>query len=87
VPELRSRDVPKLFEAARARMNAGVAAALADLDALGGHENKCFALASEVALVAGQGPAGTMLPTLRARIRPEPEYAECAIATFAAKYA
>lgn len=87
VPELRSRDVPTLFEAARERMNAGLDAALADLDVLGGHENKCFALASEVALVAGHGPSGTMLPRLQAHIRPEAHYAECAITTFAAKYA
>jgi len=87
VPELRARDVTALFEAARSRMDAGVDAALADLDALGGHQNKCFALASEVALVAGHGPAGTMLPRLREHIKPDASYAECAIATFAAKYA
>jgi uncharacterized membrane protein YebE (DUF533 family) len=87
VPDLRSRDVEALFEAARARMNDGLEAALLDLEALGGHENKCFALAAEVALVAGHGEAGTMLPRLRDHIRPEPGYADCAIATFAAKYA
>ena len=86
VPELRSRNVETLFEAARARMNGGLEAALADLDALGGQENKCFALASEVALVAGRGPAGTILPRLREHIKPDANYAECAIATFAAKY-
>ena len=87
VPDLRSRDVEALFESARARMKGGLDAALADLEALGGHQNKCFALAAEVALVAGHGPAGTMLPRLRDHIRPEPDYADCAIATFAAKYA
>ena len=87
VPELRSRDVPALFEAARARMDSGLEVALADLDALDGHRNKCFALASEVALVAGHGPAGTMLPRLQVHIAPEAHYAECAIATFAAKFA
>lgn len=87
VPDLRSRDVEALFEAARARMNDGLDAALVDFGALGGHENKCFALAAEVALVAGHGEAGTMLPRLRDHIRPEPAYADCAIATFAAKYA
>lgn len=87
VPELRSRDVPKLFEAARLRMDGGLEAALGDLERVGAYQNKCFALAAEVALVAGQGPAGTMLPTLRARIKPDAGYAECAIATFAAKYA
>jgi uncharacterized membrane protein YebE (DUF533 family) len=87
VPDLRSRDVEALFEAARTRMNDGLETALTDLDALGGHENKCFALAAEVALVAGHGEAGTMLPRLRDHIRPEPGYADCAIATFAAKYA
>lgn len=87
VPELRSRDVPKLFEAARLRMNEGLDHALADLENVGSHQNKCFALAAEVALVAGQGPAGTMLPVLRDHIKPDPGYADCAIATFAAKYA
>ena len=87
VPDLRSRDVEALFESARVRMSHGVEAALADLETLGGHENKCFALAAEVALVAGHGPVGMMLSRLRDHIRPEPDYADCAIATFAAKYA
>ena len=86
VPELRSRDVEALFAAARARMDEGLDVALADLETLEGHENQCFALAAEVALVAGEGE-GTMLPRLRERIRPEDGYADCAIATFAAKYA
>ena len=86
VPDLRSRDVEALFQSARTRMNEGLEAALADFDALGAHQNKCFALAAEVALVAGQGE-GAMLPRLRDHIRPDPSYADCAIATFAAKYA
>jgi hypothetical protein len=86
VPALRSRDVEALFGAARARMASGVDVALSDLDALSGHENTCFALAAEVALVAGKGE-GAVLPRLRAHIRPDAAYAECALATFAAKYA
>lgn len=87
VPELRSRDVDGLFASARARLSAGVETALGDLGHLEGHRDKCFALAAEVALVAGRGPLGTMLPRLQEQIRPDPDYAECAIATFAAKYA
>ena len=87
VPDLRTQDVEALFSAARARMNEGLEVALADLGALGGQEDKCFALTAEVALVAGHGEAGTMLPVLREHIRPDPAYAESAIATFAAKYA
>ncbi len=86
VPELRSRDVEALFTAARARMAEGLEVALGDLGALRGNEDKCFALAAEVALVAGTGD-NPMLPRLRDRIRPSDSYAECAIATFAAKYA
>lgn len=100
VPELRARDVTALFAAARARMDAGLDAALADLAALpaGAAElteptpiararDKCFALAAEVALVAGRGPGGTMLPRLRDHIAPDASSADCAITTFAAKYA
>ena len=87
VPELRNRDVDALFADAKSRMSAGVEAALAHLGGLEAHREKCFALATEVALVAGRGPAGTMLPRLQDRIRPAMDYAECAIATFAAKYA
>lgn len=87
VPDLRGRDVEALFEEARTRMNGGLDAALADFSALAGHENKCFGLAAEVALVAGRGALGTALPRLREHIRPEAFYAECAIVTFAAKYA
>jgi hypothetical protein len=69
-------------------MAAGLDAALADLGTLeGGHANKCFALAAEVALVAGRGPEGTLLPRLRQHIAADPACADCAIATFAAKYA
>ncbi len=87
VPELRGRDVDALFASAKARMSGGLEAALADLGSLEAHREKCFALAAEVALVAGRGPHGTMLPTLQDQIRPDPSYAECAVATFAAKYA
>lgn len=87
VPELRGRDVDALFADAKSRMSAGVDAALAHLGGLEAHREKCFALATEVALVAGRGPSGTMLPRLQDRIRPAADYAECAIATFAAKYA
>ena len=86
VPELRARDVEALFTAARARMAEGLEVALGDLGTLGGNEDKCFALAAEVALVAGTGE-NPMLPRLRDRIGPSESYAECAIATFSAKYA
>ncbi|MBS2014770.1 MAG: TerB family tellurite resistance protein [Deltaproteobacteria bacterium] len=86
VPELRGRDVGGLFDAARSRMSGGVDAALADLAGRDVLREKAFALAAEVALVAGRGPQGTMLPRLQETLRPDPDYAECAIATFAAKY-
>lgn len=86
VPELRSRDVAALFAAARARMSEGLEVALADLGSLAGNEDKCFALAAEVALVAGEGDAA-MLTRLRDHIHPSEAYADCAITTFAAKYA
>ncbi len=86
VPELRSRDVEALFASARARMSEGLELALADLGSLAGNEDKCFALAAEVALVAGEGEAA-MLTRLREHIHPGDAYADCAIATFAAKYA
>ncbi|MBX3190537.1 MAG: hypothetical protein KF819_26285 [Labilithrix sp.] len=89
VPELRARDVTSLFAAARARMNEGLEAALRDLGGLDGLEDKCFALAAEVALVAGSrsGPEGAMLHRLQEHVRPDADVAECAISTFAAKYA
>jgi len=87
VPELRRRDVTALFAAARAQMGEGLDVALRELDGLGPHRNKAFSLAAEVALVAGHGQEGTLLPTLRARIEPDGDAAEHAIAAFAAKFA
>jgi uncharacterized membrane protein YebE (DUF533 family) len=86
VPELRARDVTTIFDAAKTRMNDGVEAALGDLAGLTACRNKCFALAAEVALIAGRGPEGTLLPRLREKVAPEPDYADSAVATFAAKY-
>jgi tellurite resistance protein len=87
VPELRTRDVSSLFEAAKARMSVGPEIVLDDLAAMSAScKNKCFALATEVALIAGKGPEGTMLPRLLAKLAPDRDYADAAIATFAAKY-
>jgi len=90
VPELKSRDdVTALFAAARAKMNAGPGPAFDELTKLTDPtlRNKCFALATEVALISGRGPEGTMLPHLLAKLAPDRDYADAAIATFAAKYA
>ena len=87
VPELRTREVGPLFEAAKARTQHGAEAALASLAALPRCKSKCFALATEVALVAGNGPRGTLLPRLRETLCPDRDDADSAIATFAAKYA
>lgn len=87
VPELRARDVTALFDAAKLRMAGGADAALAELAALTRGKDKCFALATEVALIAGKGPEGTLLPRLRASLGPDSDLADAAIATFAAKYA
>lgn len=88
VPELKTRDVAKLFAAARSKMDQGREVALAELTALTEPRlrNKCFALATEVALISGRGPEGTMLPHLLAKIGPDRDYADAALATFAAKY-
>jgi uncharacterized membrane protein YebE (DUF533 family) len=86
VPELRSRDFQVLVEGATKRIGEGPARALEDLSALGAQKNKGFALAAEVALVAGRGEEGTMLPKLRDVIGPDADVADCAVATFAAKY-
>jgi len=87
VPELRTRDVSTIFDAAKTRMNDGVEVALGDLAGLPSCKNKCFALAAEVALISGRGPDGTLLPRLRERLAPDSDYADSAVATFAAKYA
>ncbi len=87
VPELRKHDVSTVFDAAKARMNDGVDVALGDLAGLPSCKNKCFALAAEVALISGRGPDGTLLPRLRERLAPDDDYADSAVATFAAKYA
>jgi uncharacterized membrane protein YebE (DUF533 family) len=87
VPELRAHDVTALFDAAKTRMGDGLDAALGDLATMTRCKNKCFALAAEVALIAGRGPEGTLLPRLREHLAPDADYADSAIATFAAKYA
>ena len=48
-------------------------------------KDKCFALATEVALVTGLSAERTLLPRLVKTLAPDE--AEAAIATFAAKYA
>jgi uncharacterized membrane protein YebE (DUF533 family) len=87
VPELRGRDVSGLFEAAKARLAEGAEAALGALAAEVSSRNKGFAVGAEVALVAGRGPSGTLLPRLRQALEPDADCADAAIATFAAKYA
>jgi hypothetical protein len=86
VPELRQRDVATLFGAAKARLGDGVEAALGDLVELRSGKGKCFTLATEVALVAGGNPTA-LLPRLAGRLGLPREFADAAIATFAAKYA
>jgi len=88
VPDLRTHDVGALFATARARVSASVPDALRELGAMTHPgKNKCFALATEVALVAGLSQDRTLLPALGAQLAPDRDYADAAIATFAAKYA
>jgi uncharacterized membrane protein YebE (DUF533 family) len=86
VPDLRAHDVGALFAKARERIAAGVDDAIASLRTAVA-KNKCFALATEVALVAGLGAERTLLPRLIGAIAPARDHADAAIATFAAKYA
>lgn len=84
VPDLRNHDVSALFASARATIEAGVEAAIDSLRGLAAKE-KCFALATEVALVTGLHADHTLLPRLVKTLGPDE--ADAAIATFAAKYA
>ncbi|MBX3234467.1 MAG: hypothetical protein KIT84_09340 [Labilithrix sp.] len=87
VPDLRAHDVGALFAAARTKIEASPDAALVTLAAMTAGKNKCFALATEVALVAGLSHERTLLPSIAAHLAPDRDYADAAIATFAAKYA
>ncbi len=82
--------VPTDLPAVVARVESRVAAdAEKELAALANApaKSKCFAAAAEVALVAGRGPEGTLLPRLRETLAPDADLAAAAVATFAAKYA
>lgn len=83
VPDLRTEDVAQLFTTARSRIEAGAEEAIESLRACGA-KNKCFALATEVALVTGLSAERTLLPRLVKTLTPDD--ADSAIATFAAKY-
>jgi tellurite resistance protein len=90
VPEIASRDAAAILANVEGRVAVD---AEKELGALAGRcagsekKNKCFAVAAEVALVAGRGPEGTLLPRLRERLAPDTDVADSAVATFAAKYA
>ena len=84
VPDLRAHDVGLLFTLARKRIEAGADEAIASLGDVTAKE-KCFAVATEVALVTGLHADHTLLPRLLTTMAPE--YSDAAIATFAAKYA
>lgn len=86
VPELKTRDFHELVDGATKRMSEGPAVAFGELGKLDASRNKAFALVAEVALVAGKGESGTLLPKLREVIAPDPDVADGAVATFAAKY-
>ena len=87
VPDLKLHDVSGLFTVAKAQIDGGLEHALHALTTPPGERNKCFALATEVALVAGLSHEETLLPRVSKQLGPEPDYADAAIATFAAKYA
>jgi uncharacterized membrane protein YebE (DUF533 family) len=84
VPDLRHHDVGALFAVARGKIEAGVEDAIESLRGLPA-KDKCFALATEVALVTGLHAERTLLPRLVKTLGPDE--ADAAIATFAAKYA
>lgn len=86
VPDLHGKDIALLFGAARARIAAGVDDAITSLRGTPAR-NKCFALATEVALVGGLAAERTLLPRLVTVLGPDATDADAAIATFAAKYA
>lgn len=87
VPELAKRDVTTVFDRAKKRLASDVEGSLGTLSDLGDAKHKCFALAAEVALVAGRGPEGTLLPRLRTAIAPDAAVADSVVTTFATKYA
>jgi uncharacterized membrane protein YebE (DUF533 family) len=84
VPDLREQDIGALFAAARAKIQAGAEEAIESLLGVSA-KDKCFALATEVALVTGLHAERTLLQHLVKTLGPDE--AEAAIATFAAKYA
>jgi tellurite resistance protein len=79
IPELAAADMGALLARVANRDLASLGAAKA--------KNKCFVAAAEVALVAGKGEHGTLLPQLRQVLAPDADLADAAVATFAAKYA
>ncbi len=86
VPELAAADVPAVVARVESKVAADAEKELAAL-ANAPSKAKCFVAAAEVALVAGRGPEGTLLPRLRETLAPGAEVADAAVATFAAKFA